>query len=41
MWTVMTIALVWGNEVRFTSLVEKIIGMWDHLVWLIGLSAST
>jgi hypothetical protein len=33
MWMVMTIALVWGNEVRFMSLVEKLIGMWDALAW--------
>jgi hypothetical protein len=32
MWMVMTIASVWGNEVRFTSVAEKVIGVWDHLV---------
>jgi hypothetical protein len=31
----MTIASVWGNEVRFASSVEEIIGMCEHLVWAI------
>jgi hypothetical protein len=32
MWTVRTIASVWGNEARLTSWVEKVMGMCDHLV---------
>jgi hypothetical protein len=41
LWTVRTIALVWGNEVRFTSWAEKVMGMWDHLVWVMGPSTAT
>jgi hypothetical protein len=37
----MTIAMVWGKEVRFMSLAEKIIGMWDHFVLVIGSLATT
>jgi hypothetical protein len=29
-------ALVCENEVRLMSWEEKVIGMWDHLVWVIG-----
>jgi hypothetical protein len=29
---VMTIASGWESEVRFTSLVVKVMGMWDNLV---------
>jgi hypothetical protein len=41
MWTVTTIASVWGNEARFTYWSEKVIDIWDHLVWVIGPSTST
>jgi hypothetical protein len=41
MWTVMTMALVWVNEARFTSWAEKVIGIWDYLVWVIGPSTIT
>jgi hypothetical protein len=41
MWTVMTIASVWGNEARFTSWDEKVMGMRDHLVWVMGPSTTT
>jgi hypothetical protein len=39
-WMVMTIASVWGNEVSFTSW-EKVMGMWDHLVCIMGHSMTT
>jgi hypothetical protein len=32
MWMVITMVSVWGNEARFTSWDEKVMGMWDHLV---------
>jgi hypothetical protein len=35
MWVVMTMASVWGCEVRLMSLVEKVMGIWDHLVWVV------
>jgi hypothetical protein len=38
---VMTIASVWGNDVRSTSLVVNVMGMWDHLVWVIGPLTAT
>jgi hypothetical protein len=38
---VTTMALVWGKEVRFWSLVEKVTGMGDHLVCVIGPSTAT
>jgi hypothetical protein len=41
MWTVKTIASVWGNETRFTFWAEKVIDICDHLVWVIGLSTAT
>jgi hypothetical protein len=37
MWTVMTIVSVCGNGARLMSWAEKVIGMWNHLVWLMGL----
>jgi hypothetical protein len=30
-----------GNEASFTSWGEKVIGMWDHLVWVTGPSMTT
>jgi hypothetical protein len=36
MWTVATMALVSGNEIRLMSWEEKIIGICDHLVWVMG-----
>jgi hypothetical protein len=41
MWTVVIMALVCGNEVKLTSWEKKIIGIWDHLVWVIGPSTAT
>jgi hypothetical protein len=32
MWTVMTMASVWGNEARFTSWAEKVIGY--ETIWI-------
>jgi hypothetical protein len=32
MWTVITMASVWGSDARFTSWDEKVMSMWDHLV---------
>jgi hypothetical protein len=40
-WMVTTIASVCGNEARFMSYDEKVIGMWDHLVWVMGPSTAT
>jgi hypothetical protein len=37
----MTMASVWGNEARLASWDEKVMGMWDHLIWLIGPSTAT
>jgi hypothetical protein len=34
--SVMTMASVWGNEASFTSWDEKVMGIWDHLVWVMG-----
>jgi hypothetical protein len=36
-----TMASVWGNEARFTSWAEKVIGMCDQLVWVIVPSTTT
>jgi hypothetical protein len=41
MWMVTTMALVWGNKARFISWDEKVIGIWDHLVWVMGPSTTT
>jgi hypothetical protein len=41
MWTVMTMASMWGNEVSFTSWEEKVMGMWDNLVYVMGPSMVT
>jgi hypothetical protein len=40
-WTVMTMASVCGNEVRLTCWEEKVIGIWDHLVWVMEPSTTT
>jgi hypothetical protein len=40
-WTVTPMASVCGNEVRLTSWEEKVIGIWDHLVWVMGPSIAT
>jgi hypothetical protein len=37
----MTMASAWGNEVRFISVVEKFIGMWDYFSWVTQPSAAT
>jgi hypothetical protein len=37
----MTMASVWGNEDRFTSWAEKVIGIYDYLVWAMGPSIGT
>jgi hypothetical protein len=37
MWTVSTIASLWGGDkARFTSWAEMVMGMWEHLVWVMG-----
>jgi hypothetical protein len=36
MWTVMTMSSIWGNKARFMSWAEKVIGICDHLVWVMG-----
>jgi hypothetical protein len=41
MWTVVTMALVCGNEVKLMSWEEMVIDIWDHLVWVIGPSTTT
>jgi hypothetical protein len=41
MWTVMTMASVGENKAKLTSWEEKVLGMWDHLVWVIGPSMMT
>jgi hypothetical protein len=41
MWTVMTMALVCGNKARLMSVVENVMGIWDHLVWVMGPSMTT
>jgi hypothetical protein len=33
--------LVWGNEATLTSWLEKLIGMWDHLVLVMGPLTTT
>jgi hypothetical protein len=40
MWTIMTMASIFENEVRLMSWEEKVIGIYDHLVWLIGPSTT-
>jgi hypothetical protein len=40
MWTVVTMLSVCGNEVRLMSW-ENVIGIWDHLVWVIGPLTAT
>jgi hypothetical protein len=37
----MTIALVCGNKARLMSWAEKVMSMWDHLVWVMGTSMTT
>jgi hypothetical protein len=32
--TVMTIALVCGNEAMFMSWARNVMGIWDHLIWV-------
>jgi hypothetical protein len=36
MQTMMSMASVWGNESSFISWEEKVIGMWDHLLSVMG-----
>jgi hypothetical protein len=40
MWTVITMASVCGNEARLISWGENVIGIWDHLVLIIGPSMA-
>jgi hypothetical protein len=37
----MTMASVCGNEAKLTSWEDKVMGMWDHLVWVIGPLTTT
>jgi hypothetical protein len=37
----MTVASVCGNEARLISWAKNVMGMWDHLVWVMGLSIVT
>jgi hypothetical protein len=41
MWIVVTMASVCGNKVRLMSWEEKVIGIWDNLVWVMGPSTTT
>jgi hypothetical protein len=41
MWIVITMSSVCGNEVRLMSWKEKVIGIYDHLVWVMGPSTAT
>jgi hypothetical protein len=41
MWTVVTMASVCGNEVRLMSWDEEVIGIWVHVVWVMGPSTAT
>jgi hypothetical protein len=41
MWTVTTIASVYGNEARLMSWAENMMGMWGHLVLVTGPSIAT
>jgi hypothetical protein len=38
--TMVTMALVCGNDVRMMSWEEKVIDLWDNLVWVIGASTT-
>jgi hypothetical protein len=40
LWTVMTIVSICGNEARLTSWAVKVIGIWDHMVRVIGSSTA-
>jgi hypothetical protein len=41
MCVVMTMASVCGNETYLISAIVKVIGIWDHLVLMIGHSTAT
>jgi hypothetical protein len=41
MWTVVTMVSVCRNDVRLMSWEEKVIGIWDHLVLVMGPSTAT
>jgi hypothetical protein len=36
MWMVMTMASMCGNEAGVMSWAENVMGMWKHLVWVMG-----
>jgi hypothetical protein len=36
MWPITTIASMCGNEARLTSWSVNVMGIWDHLIWVIG-----
>jgi hypothetical protein len=41
MWTVTTMVSVCGNKARLMSLTKNVMGIWDHLVWVMGPSTTT
>jgi hypothetical protein len=41
MWTVNTMASMYGNEARLVSLAENVMGTWNHLVLMTGPSTAT
>jgi hypothetical protein len=41
MWTVTTMSSVCGNEDRLMSWAENVMGMWEHLVCVMGPSTTT
>jgi hypothetical protein len=36
MWTMMTMTSVCGNKARLISWAVNVMGIWDHLVWVMG-----
>jgi hypothetical protein len=40
MWMMMTMMSICGNEARLISWAKNVMGIWDHLVWLVGPSTS-
>jgi hypothetical protein len=41
MWTVMTLASVCGNKGSLISWAVNVMGIWDHLVWVMGPLTAT
>jgi hypothetical protein len=41
MWTVMTMASVYGNKASLMSWIVHVICIWDHLVWVMKPSTTT